>query len=45
MSFIAVGIGLSVAGSAIGAVSANKAKKEAERKDAMLTAELDEMKN
>ena len=45
MSFIAVGIGLSVAGSAIGAISANKAKKEAERKDAMLTAELEEMKN
>ena len=45
MSFIAVGIGLSVAGSVLGARSANKAKKEAERKEAAAAKELDRLKD
>ena len=45
MSFIAVGIGLAVAGSAAGAISANKAKKEAEKKEAAAAEEMDRLKN
>ena len=45
MSFIAVGIGLSVAGSAIGAISANKAKKEAERREAIALEEYNRLED
>ena len=45
MSFIAVGIGLSVAGSAVSAISANKAKKEAERKEAKAREEMNQLKD
>ena len=45
MSFIAVGIGLSVATTAIGMSSANKAKKEAERKEAVAAEEMNRLKD
>ena len=44
MSFIAIGLGLSVAGSAVGAISANKAKKKAERKEARAVEERNKLK-
>ena len=45
MSFIAVGIGLAVAGSAVGAISAGKAKRQAERKEAAATEEMNRLEN
>tara|TARA_Y100000592_G_scaffold25085_1_gene39425 strand:+ start:17197 stop:17880 length:684 start_codon:yes stop_codon:yes gene_type:complete len=45
MSFIAVGIGLSVAGAALGAHSAGKAKREAERKEAKAAEEMNRLKD
>ena len=45
MSFIAVGIGVSLVGSALGAHSANKAKKAAERKEAKAAEELGRLKD
>jgi len=45
MSFIAVGIGLSIAGSAVGAISANKAKKEAERREAVALEEYNRLED
>ena len=44
MSFIAVGIGAAVVGTALGVNSANKAKKEAEKKEAAATAEMNRQK-
>ena len=44
MSFALVGVGVSVAGAALGAHSANKAKREAERKGAQAEQELDRLK-
>ena len=44
MSFIAVGIGAAVVGSALGVNSANKAKKAAEKKEAAATAEMNRQK-
>tara|TARA_R100000152_G_C6766285_1_gene191248 strand:+ start:383 stop:997 length:615 start_codon:yes stop_codon:yes gene_type:complete len=45
MSFILVGTGLAVAGAALGAHSANKAKKEAEKKEAAAAEEMNRLKN
>ena len=45
MSFIAVGIGASVVGAALGAHSANKAKREAERKEAKAREEMNRLKD
>ena len=45
MSFIAVGIGAAVVGSALGAHSANKAKREAERKEASAREEMNRLKD
>jgi len=45
MSFVAVGIGLAVAGTAGGMISANKAKKEAERKEAVAAEEMNRLKD
>mgnify|MGYP003122059106 CR=1 FL=1 len=45
MSFIAVGIGLAVAGSVVGAVSADKSKREAERQEAKATEEMNRLKD
>ena len=45
MSFIAVGIGLAVAGTAAGMHSAGKAKKEAERKEAKAAEEMNRLKD
>tara|TARA_R100000700_G_C3139547_1_gene121812 strand:+ start:413 stop:1024 length:612 start_codon:yes stop_codon:yes gene_type:complete len=44
MSFIAVGIGAAVVGTALGVNSANKAKKAAEKKEAAATAEMNRQK-
>ena len=45
MSFIAVGIGLAVAGTAGGMISAGKAKREAERKEKIAVKEMDRLKD
>ena len=45
MSFIAVGIGLAVAGTAGGMISAGKAKREAERKEKIAVKERDRLKD
>tara|TARA_R110002072_G_scaffold134408_2_gene275143 strand:- start:63 stop:674 length:612 start_codon:yes stop_codon:yes gene_type:complete len=45
MSFIAVGIGAAVVGSALGAHSAGKAKREAERKEAKAREEMNRLKD
>ena len=45
MSFIAVGIGLAVGGTALGMHSANKAKKEAQRKEAKAAEEMNRLKD
>ena len=45
MSFIAVGIGLAVGGTALGMHSANKAKKEAQRKEAIAAEEMNRLKD
>ena len=45
MSFILVGTGLAVAGAAFGAISANKAKKEAEKKEAAAAEEMERLKS
>ena len=44
MSFIAVGIGAAVVGTALGVNSANKAKKAAEKKEAAAAAEMNRQK-
>ena len=45
MSFVIVGIGAAVAGTALSVHGANKAKKEAERKEAAAKAEMDALKD
>ena len=45
MSFLIVGIGAAVAGTALSVHGANKAKKEAERKEAAAAAEMESLKN
>ena len=45
MSFIMVGIGLSAGGAALGAISANKAQRKAERKAAQAQEEMDRLKD
>ena len=45
MSFVIVGIGAAVAGTALSVHGANKAKKEAERKEAAAAAEMESLKD
>ena len=45
MSFALVGLGISVGGAALGAISANKAKRQAERKASKAEVEMDRLKD